>query len=79
MTSEYLTQLLKDVIRIVTGAGYTIVSIISDNNVVNRKSCISLGGSDTRVLYMINSVNNLDKIYFLFDSVHLLKSIKTKG
>ena len=36
MTSGYLTHLIKDVIRIVTGAGYTIVSIISDNNVVTR-------------------------------------------
>ena len=38
MTYEYLTQLIKDVIRIVIGAGYTIVSIILDTNVVNRKS-----------------------------------------
>ena len=76
MTSEYLTQLIKDVIRIVTGAGYTIVSILSDNNVVNRKSFISLGGSDNLVPYMINPVNNVDKIYFLFDSVHLLKSVR---
>ena len=76
MTSEYLTQLIKDVIRIVTGAGYTIVSILSDNNVVNRKSFISLGGSDNLLPYMINPVNNVDKIYFLFDSVHLLKSVR---
>ena len=73
MTSEYLTQLITDVIRMVTGAGYTIVS---DNNVVNRKSLISLGGSDTLVPYMINPVNNVDMIYFLFDSVHLLKSVR---
>ena len=76
MTSEYLTQLIKYVIRIVTGAGYTIVSILSDNNVANRKSFISLGGSDNLVPYMINPVNNVDKIYFLFDSVHLHKSVR---
>ena len=62
MTTEKLTQLIKDVIRIVAGAGYTIVSIISDDNVVNRKSFHSLGGSDVHVRYMINPVNNVDKI-----------------
>ena len=55
---------------------HRIVSILSDNNVVNRKSFISLGGSDNLVPYMINPVNNVDKIYFLFDSVHLLKSVR---
>ena len=53
MTFEYLTQFIKYVIRIATGAGCTIVSIISDNNVVNRKSCIFLEGSDTLVPYNI--------------------------
>ena len=43
---------------------------------VNRKLFISLGGSDNLVPYMINLVNNVDKIYFLFDSVHLLKSVR---
>ena len=52
MTSEYLTQLIKDVIRIVTGAGYTIVCIISDNNVVNR-------GSDALIRYVNNTVTML--------------------
>ena len=55
MTSESLTQIIKDVIKIVTGTVYTIVSLLSDNNVnvVNRRSFISLGGSDTLVPYMI--------------------------
>ena len=75
MDAEYLTSLLKDVITTVTRAGYTIISIISDNNVINRKSFISLGGCDQLVPSMKNPVND-KTIYFLFDSVHLLKSVR---
>ena len=59
----------------VTRAGYTIISIISDNNVINRKSFISLGGCDQLVPSMKNPVND-KTIFFLFDSVHLLKSVR---
>ena len=64
MTSESLTQIIKDVIRIVTEAGYTI---LSDNNVINRRSFISLGGSDTLVPYMIPLI-----YYVLNRMIHLL-------
>ena len=64
MTSESLTQIIKDVIRIVTEAGYTI---LSDNNVINRRSFISLGGSDTLVPYMIPLIH-----YVLNRMIHLL-------
>ena len=80
MTSEYLMQLIKDVIRIVTGAGYTIVSIISDNNVVNRKSFVSLGGSDTLVPDMINPVNNVLIRYISCLTVYIcFKVLETIG
>ena len=41
MTSSYLCDLTKQVITNVTNAGYTVISIISDNNVVNRKMFMS--------------------------------------
>ena len=45
MTSSYLCDLTKHVITNVINAGYTVISIISDNNVVNRKMFMSLSGS----------------------------------
>ena len=60
MTSKYLCDLTRQVIINVTKAGYTIVSIISDNNVVNRK--MSLSDYDHLVPYIINPVNKIDKI-----------------
>lgn len=76
MTSKYLCDLTRQVISNVTKAGYTIVSIISDNNVVNRKMFMSLSDSDHLVPYIINPVNKIDKIFILFDSVHILKCIR---
>ena len=55
----------------VTNASYTIISIIPDNNVLNRKMCMSLSGSDHLMPYIINHVNNSSN--FIFDSVHILK------
>ena len=74
MNSEQLCQMIKQVIANVTEADYKIVSIISDHNVINRKSFILLGGSDTLKHFIINPLNN-EKIFLLFDTVHLLKCI----
>ena len=75
MTSEYLTKLTKQVIASVKNAGYKIVSIISDTNIVNRKMFMELGGSDILKPFIINPIND-EKIFVLFDSVHLLKCVR---
>ena len=74
MNAEQLCQMIKQVIANVTEAGYKIVSIISDNNVNNRKSFILLGGLETLKPFIINPLNN-EKIFILFDTMHLLKCI----
>ena len=75
MTSSYLCDLTKQVITNVTNAGYTVISIISANNVVNRKMFMSLSGSDHLMPYIINPVNNINNFIYLFDSVHILTCI----
>ena len=75
MNAEQLCQMIKQVIANVTEAGYKIVSIISDQNVINRKSFILLSGSETLKPFIINPLNN-EKVFLLFDTVHLLKCIR---
>ena len=60
----------------VTNAGFRIVSIISDNNVVNRKSFMIISGSDTLRPYIMNPVKPSQNIFRLFDTVHLLKCVR---
>ena len=50
MTAEYLKSITLDVIEKLTISGYNIISIISDNNVVNRKMFAIM--SDDKILHL---------------------------
>ena len=71
MTAEYLTELIKTVIVNRTKAEFIVFSVLSDNNVVNRKAFISLSGLLTLQPFFYNPVNNA-KVYVLFYKVHVL-------
>ena len=49
MNAEYECDLLKQVIINVLTAGYRIIAVISDNNVVSRNSFNKLADSDSLV------------------------------
>ena len=75
MVAADLHQLILQVINNVTKAGFRIISLISDNNIINRNSFKLLSGTDVLKPYIINPVNKEDTIYILFDTVHLLKCV----
>ena len=66
----------KEVIRNVTLAGYRIVCILSDNNLVNRKVLMKLSGTDHLVSLIMNPIHITQKILLMFDTVHLLKCVR---
>ena len=76
MKSQDLCKMTLDVIHNVTKAAFTIVSIISDNNIVNRKMFLLLSGTDHLVPYFINPYKTSNKIFLLFDTVHILKCLR---
>ena len=76
MKSQDFCKMTLDVIHNVTKAGFTIVSIISDNNIVNRKMFLLLSGTDHLVPYFINPYKTSNKMFMLFDTVHLLKCLR---
>ena len=76
MKSQDLCKMTLGVIHNVTKAGFKIVSIISDNNIVTRKMFQLLSGSDHLVPYFMNSYKTSNKIFMLFDTVHLLKCLR---
>ena len=75
MTGNYLFELITKVVINVTNAGFTVNSVISDNNVINRKAFMLLSKTNSLQSYFLNPVNN-SRIYILFDSVHILKCIR---
>ena len=76
MVAADLHQIIWPVINNVTKAGLRIISLISDNNIINRNSFKLLSGTDVLKPYVINPVNREDKMYILFDTVHLLKYVR---
>ena len=76
MKFQDLCKMTLNVIHNVTKAGFTIVSIISDNNIVTRKMFLLLSGSDHLEPYFMNPYKTSNKIVILFDTVHLLKCLR---
>ncbi|XP_042896693.1 transposable element P transposase [Parasteatoda tepidariorum] len=74
-TATDLLPILHKILEILKLAGYAILTIISDNNRINRKAFeIMCGGS-----LKSNIENPYDpekQIFILFDTVHLMKSIR---
>ena len=71
------TITLEVIIKNVVTAGYRFMVVISDNNIINRKMFIEFSGSNRLMMpYIVNPVNKNDRIYLLFNTVHLLKCMR---
>ena len=68
MIAADLHQMILQMISNVTKVGLRIISLISDNNIINRNSFKILSGTDVLKPYIINPVNRDDKIYIIFDT-----------
>ena len=53
-----------------------LVLWLSDNNVVNRKMFMKLSGTDHLVTFIMNPIHITQKIFLIFDTVHLLKCVR---
>ena len=71
MTTHDLTVMTQEVIQNVKWAVYRIVSVISDNNVVNRKMFMELSGTDCLVPYIHNPINVNEIIYVIFIYIYI--------
>ena len=67
MTAQDLCSMTLEVIKTVTAAGYNIVAILSDNNVINSKMFMELSGTKTLVPFNLNPVNKIERIYLLLE------------
>lgn len=76
MDSEFLLNSTKSIIENCSKAGFEIISIISDNNRINRKMFTMLTLGSESKLFITNPIDQEKQIFLLFDTVHLLKSIR---
>ena len=75
LTAEYLKVCTLKVINMLEIAGYYVFCLISDNNRVHRNMFAALCGGDLRP-FVQHPCAAHRKLFFLFDSVHLLKCIR---
>lgn len=74
VSGEGLYLLVQKIIELLSSIGFNIVSIICDNNRVNRKMFEMLCGGTIKE--SINNPYNEDTIFLLFDTVHIFKCIR---
>ena len=75
MNASYLHELVCKVLNLLEEAGFVVVCLISDNNRINRNMFQKLGHTDLQS-HVTNPANDKKNIFLLFDSVHLIKSIR---
>ncbi|KAF2884903.1 hypothetical protein ILUMI_21274 [Ignelater luminosus] len=75
LESDQLLELTLNIIKVLTGSGYNIITIISGNNQINRRmfELLCEGQLQTSIK---NPYNLENRIFLLFDSVHLFKCIR---
>jgi hypothetical protein len=74
--SSTLTDMIRRVISVVQACGFIVVIVASDNNQINAKAFEQLCGSDDMSLGITNPNFITIQIFFIFDTVHILKCIR---
>ena len=73
--AKYLQSLLLKTLQILHDVGYRVLCVISDNNRINRNAFTIMSGG--RLTSSIpNPIVPSQKLFFLFDTVHLFKCIR---
>jgi hypothetical protein len=75
LNTVYLTELTNKVIVMLENAGYFVFCLISDNNRVNRNMFTQMCNGELQP-YIKHPLNDERKLFFLFDSVHLIKCMR---
>ncbi|XP_047001265.1 uncharacterized protein LOC124617949 [Schistocerca americana] len=76
MTSEELKSLISNVLCMVERVGFKVVSLIADNNSVNRKAYELFTPSRILQPSIEHPLDPSRKLFFVFDTVHILKCIR---
>ena len=75
LTADLLLTYANNVLSLLHECGFIVFCLISDNNRINRNMFINMCGGETKP-YILNPYCPGKKLFFLFDSVHLIKAIR---
>ena len=75
LDTSFLHDIVMKALKMVESAGYKVVALISDNNRINRNVFGAICGGTLKPS-IVHPLDSSRQLFFLFDSVHLLKSIR---
>lgn len=75
LDQSFLHDSVSKVLKLVQSVGYRAVSLLSDNNRINRNVFAAICG-DVLQPSIVHPLDSTQRLFFLFDPVHLLKSIR---
>ena len=76
--ADKLLTFLNSVLRCFLQTGFKVVSMITDGNRINKRLFCRLCGCDEvsdLPVYIENPFDNMQKLFILFDAVHILKRL----
>lgn len=75
-SARELHDVTKKIIITLEGIGYRVVSIVSDNNAVNRKAVSMFAEPEKLSIVYPHPCDTTRPLFFVFDSVHLIKCVR---
>ena len=75
LDTSFLHNSVNKVLQLVESVGYKVVSLLSDNNRINRNVFAAICGGILQPS-IVHPLDSTRQLFFLFDPVHLLKSIR---
>jgi hypothetical protein len=76
MTADQLHKMIFTVLKEVEGIGFQIISIISDNNAINRKAFELFSPSKILCPSVTHPLDENRSLFFIFDTVHIMKCVR---
>ena len=76
MSGQTLYSILRKIIEGLEAIGFFVISVITDNNKINRKAMSFFAHPPELLTRYSHPVDPIRPLFFIFDSVHLLKSIR---
>ena len=75
LDASFLHDSVSKVLQLVESVGYKVVALLSDNNRINRNMFAAMCGGVLQPS-IVHPLDSTRQLFFLFDPVHLLKSIR---
>ena len=76
LTAEKLKRMISQVLKEVESIGFKVISLVSDNNSVNRKAFELFTPNNLLQPSIPHPIDDKRLLFFIFDTVHIVKSIR---